>query len=267
MIIHACDGRSVHFVALLKWLFAKPMVITRHVVFPLKRFLSRWSYQQANAVVGVSKRASENLRLVSINATTIYGSVDKLAENEEILSQYSFALHRLKVGQVGNFQEVKNFPLTIELAKKCPETDFYLIGSGVLEEQLKKQATGLNNVFFIPFTPYIGSIFQHIDVQILPSHSEGLPSVILEGYQYAVPVLAHAVGGIPEIVEHGQTGFLIEQNQVENYQYYIQQLQPNLPLLSQLTQQTKQYWQQHDFSSVRMAKEYENIYNQILNKC
>ncbi|WP_169539979.1 glycosyltransferase family 4 protein [Niabella aurantiaca] len=48
------------------------------------------------------------------------------------------------------------------------------------------------------------------DVYVLPSYNEGLPISILEAMSYSKPVIATTVGGIPEVVEEGRNGFLIE---------------------------------------------------------
>lgn len=53
-------------------------------------------------------------------------------------------------------------------------------------------------------------LFQICDVYILPSYKEGLPLSILEAMSYGLPIVSTKVGGIPEIVEHGKNGLLIE---------------------------------------------------------
>lgn len=264
LIIHALDGRGVHIAALLKKLTNRPLVITRQVGFSLKRKSSQKSYAAADMLVGVSRQISTNLAIFNPNIATVYGCLKPLQENAEFEQQwFSQKSSGLKIAQIGNFQAVKNFPLTIALAKQNPQVKFYLVGSGVLENELKIQANGLNNLTFIPFTPYVGSVLKHIDLLIMPSHSEGLGMAILEAYQYGVPVLAHATGGIPEIVEHENTGFLIQDNQIDAYQTILDRLIEEPEILSGLQQNAKAFLMQQDFSAQRMANEYHHIYQTI----
>lgn len=105
-----------------------------------------------------------------------------------------------------------------------------------------------------------------MDLQLVPSHSEGMGFVILEGYLYKRPVLAHKTGGIPEIVQHGKTGFLIENNDIAAYQAILQQLVDNPEQLQIMQNHIADYMQNMDFSVERMIKEYEDAYQMLLTK-
>lgn len=267
LIVHALDGRGAHFAGLFKRLFKAKSVITRQVNFAFKRKSSQKAYANADMLVGVSKQITENLAQLNPNTATVYGCLKPLQENAEFEQRYfSAPTSGLKIAQIGNFQAVKNFPLTIELARRNPTVQFYLVGSGELENELRIQVQGLANIAFIPFTPYVGSVLKHINLLIMPSHSEGLGMAILEAYQYGVPVLAHATGGIPEIVEDAKTGWLIQENQVEQYQIMLNTLLQSPQKLDECQQHIARFLQQHDFSAERMANEYAAIYRHILAK-
>ncbi|MDO4697074.1 MAG: glycosyltransferase family 4 protein [Pasteurellaceae bacterium] len=264
LIIHAQDGRGAHLAAILKKISGKPTVITRHVAFPFKRKSSTKSYQQADRLVGVSQKITEILKALNPNSQTIYGCIKPLQENPEFEQRYfSPQKAQFHIGHIGNFQPIKNFPLTIELAQHFPQHHFYLVGSGELENELKQQANGLNNLYFIPFTDHMGSVFKQLDLQLVPSHSEGLGGIILEGYQYQVPVIAHATGGIPEIVQQDKTGYLSEKNQLADYQAYLTELTTHPEKLNELKQQISQFCQQRNFTAERMAEEYHQLYQQF----
>lgn len=266
-LIHAQDGRGAQLGGLLKTLFAAKLIITRHVDFPLKRRSSQKAYRIADCIVGVSRAISEKLSVLNEQTQTIYGAVRSIEYNDDLIKKYGLNQkheYALRIVQIGNFQAVKNFPLTIELAKQNPDKLFYLLGSGAMENELKAQAADCKNVIFIPFTPYIGSVLKHCDLMILPSHSEGLPGVILEAYACKIPVLANRVGGIVEIVEHGKTGFLIENNDIKQYQQYLNQLSTSPQLLLQMQLNAAHFVQEKDFSAKRMANEYRVLYRQLL---
>lgn len=265
IVLHAQDGRSAHIVHLLHKLSTKPYLITRHVYKAFKRKSSTKAYQQANALVGVSQQITHRLKELNAKVHTIYGCIKPSQEDAAFEKKYfAQSKERLRIAHVGNLQEIKNHHLTIELAKHFPTIDFYIVGSGELEQTLKQQAQGLINVFFIPFTPFVGSVFKNVDLQILPSHLEGFGGVILEGYQYHVPILAHKIGGIPEIVEDGKTGFLIEGNALEAYKSILKQVLSGEISLEVLQSEIKRFNQEHDFSAQRMGEEYSAIYQSLL---
>lgn len=265
LIIHTHDGRGAHVGYLLKRLTGCKLVITRRMTKPFKRGLSSLAYRHADYLAGVSQQIVNILKPLNPHTRVVYGGVNPSQENEAFERQYFSAPHtQLRVAHVGNLQPVKNFELTVQLAALFPQIAFYLVGSGPLEEVLKQQAKSLNNVFFIPFTPYIGSVFKHVDLQILPSHSEGLGVVILEGYRYGVPIMANRIGGIPEIVEDGITGVLVEHNNIQKYQHFLQQIQQQHIDLNTLRRQAKAFMQTHDFTKERMARDYWEIYQELL---
>lgn len=266
LIIHTHDGRGAHIGYLLKCLTGCKLIITRRMTKPLKRGLSTLAYRKADCLVGVSQQIASILQPLNIHTRVVYGGVNPSREDEKFEQQYFSLPHtQLRVAHVGNLQPVKNFELTIKLAALYPQVEFYIVGSGILENSLKEQAKSLENVFFIPFTPYVGSVFKNVDLQILPSHSEGLGVVILEGYRYGVPVMANHVGGIPEIVLDGETGILVENNLLEAYCAFLDKIQHHKLDLQKLSQQAQAFMESHDFTKERMAREYWEIYQQLLS--
>jgi glycosyltransferase involved in cell wall biosynthesis len=89
---------------------------------------------------------------------------------------------------------------------------FVLFGDGTLRESLTRQiaARGLEGRFILAgFRSDLDQFLPHFDLMVLPSFSEGLPNVALEALAARVPVVATAVGGTPEVIEDGQTGYLV----------------------------------------------------------
>ncbi|MHA1381776.1 MAG: glycosyltransferase family 4 protein [Candidatus Helarchaeota archaeon] len=82
-----------------------------------------------------------------------------------------------------------------------------------------------NKVYFQGWITNISNFLNSIDVLVLPSLSEGTPRIILEAYFHKIPVIASKIGGIPEILQDGITGFLVRPKSVkelkEKMKYFI----------------------------------------------
>lgn len=121
---------------------------------------------------------------------------------------------------IGRFEEVKNHKGLIEAFARLRSSGerfagarIALVGSGPLEESVKSLVyrLGLREaVSFLGVRDDIAELLHESKCLILPSYYEGLPLTILEAMSAGLPVLASAVGGIPDVVEDGITGFLFD---------------------------------------------------------
>lgn len=94
---------------------------------------------------------------------------------------------------------------------KVPDAELWLVGDGPLKPRVEfglRRLACENRVRIFPGGPDLLPFYRQASVLALSSLREGLPNVILEGMACGVPVAATAVGGIPEVVEDGRTGFL-----------------------------------------------------------
>ena len=89
---------------------------------------------------------------------------------------------------------------------------FLLVGDGPERNAIRREIAdhGLDGYFvFLKQRRDVGSILGCCDLGILASHTEGLPNVVLEYMAAGLPVVATAVGGVPEMIEHGRHGLLV----------------------------------------------------------
>ena len=94
---------------------------------------------------------------------------------------------------------------------KVPDAELWLVGDGPLKPRVEfglRRLACENRVRIFPGGPDLLPFYRQASVLALSSLREGLPNVVLEGMACGVPVAATAVGGIPEVVEEGRTGFL-----------------------------------------------------------
>ncbi len=120
------------------------------------------------------------------------------------------------VGSAGRLSPEKGFRVLVEaaaiVAGSDPGVGFVHFGDGPLRESLKARIAdlGLEQRFILAgFRDDIDRFMPHWDLSVLPSFTEGLPTVVLESYAAGVPVVATAVGGTPEAVADGVDGYLV----------------------------------------------------------
>jgi glycosyltransferase involved in cell wall biosynthesis len=122
----------------------------------------------------------------------------------------------------GRLSPEKGFAVLVEAAaticRDNPQAGLVLFGEGVLRPELEQRIAklGLANRFLMPgFRTDLDTLIGAADVVVLPSYTEGLPNVALEASAAGVPVVATAVGGTPEAVADGESGFLVPPGQPE----------------------------------------------------
>lgn len=129
-----------------------------------------------------------------------------------------------RIMHVGGFTFEKNHQGLIEIfeevLKEQPAATLYLVGDGPLKkdlEQLVKTKRLETNVKFCGFQSNPMSYMRSADALVLPSIIEGLPGVLLEAFYCKIPVVAHNVGGIQEIVKNKVTGRLIQKGDTKAF--------------------------------------------------
>lgn len=97
-----------------------------------------------------------------------------------------------------------------------PRLHLLICGDGPLRGQLEEQARacGADNVRFLGHRRDVDTLMPGFDLFVLPSLTEGFPNVLLEAAACHVPIVATKVGGVPEIILHGETGQLVEAGNV-----------------------------------------------------
>src|SRR4051812_6746718 len=121
------------------------------------------------------------------------------------------------IGTVGRLNEVKRQDVLIRafarLRRQFDRAHLILVGDGPSRAELEKLVGDLGLgacVHFTGYQPSSGPYLQAMDVFSMTSRSEGMPQAMLEASVVGVPVVASRVGGIPELVEDGRTGILVE---------------------------------------------------------
>ena len=118
---------------------------------------------------------------------------------------------------VGRLDYPKGVPDLIKAAKpivKNHDIEFVITGKGPQREQYERMVEQAGLTDHVTFTGFVTrerqiQLYQNATVFTLPSHYEGLPTVLLEAMACGAPVVATDVGGCPEVIDHGENGLLV----------------------------------------------------------
>ncbi len=176
----------------------------------------------ANHVVAVSHGQREKILALGVSpdkVSVIHNAINLLEMHTKsypsLRLQLGFPDDALIVASAGRLSPEKNYGTMIDVSKEVASHNqsvyFVIFGEGFLRPVLEEQiaSMGLTRRFLLPgFRTDLQVVLHDIDIFMLPSFTEGLPNVILEAFAAQKPVVATRVGGTPEVVQEGISGFL-----------------------------------------------------------
>ena len=126
------------------------------------------------------------------------------------------------VGFVGRLSAEKGPDLFLRMAlsvrTQVPSAEFLLVGDGAMLKQLQlfaKRFGVADAVHFAGSQDDMPAVFNELDVLVSSSLTEAMPLAVMEAMASGVPAIACKVGGIPDLVAHGVTGWLVDAGDVE----------------------------------------------------
>jgi len=189
--------------------------------YRLPRRLIRWAARQAAAVVTVSQALKDKLVALGVEHERIHVlrngvDLELFHPNDQERLRAELDLRRPTLLSVGNLLAFKGHGLVIEALSLLPQCELVIAGEGpdrAAFEALARQRGVSERVRFV------GSLDQQdlrryycaADALVLASSREGWPNVLLEAMACGTPVIATAVGGVPEIVTSTEAGVVVEE--------------------------------------------------------
>jgi glycosyltransferase involved in cell wall biosynthesis len=188
--------------------------------YRVPRRLVRWAAARAAGVVAVSEALRERLIELGVPA----GRVQVLRNGVDLalFAPQDRAAARRELGldaagpivlSVGSLLPVKAVDLVIRAVAALPKALLVVVGDGPDKAKLQRLAQDLSlGVRFLGSMAQarLATAYNAADVLVLASAREGCPNVLLEALACGTPVVAAAVGGVPEIVREPAAGRLIE---------------------------------------------------------
>jgi glycosyltransferase involved in cell wall biosynthesis len=203
-----------------------PLVNSRRVAYPLgKNWLSRARYLSAARILAVSQFVKKSVvdsgipaeRIVVIYEGVKVHSAPSATQRSEARKRWGIREEEILFGCVGYLLPEKGQEFAVramvEVRAKFPRARLLLAGDGPCRSQLASLARDLgiaDAVIFAGFVEEIAQVYRALDAFVFPSLAEPLGTSLLAAMGWGLPVVAVASGGVPEYVEHGVSGLLVE---------------------------------------------------------
>jgi glycosyltransferase involved in cell wall biosynthesis len=211
-------------------------------------------------------RANLNVKYVP-NGVEVIGQISTQQKND-LCKRIGIINTFPIIGAVGTMVIGKGFDLLIKaleiLTRRKVEFTLLFIGDGPMVADLKRQSSlslPKDNVLFTGAIPNARALFPAFDLLCMPSiHQEGMPNVLMEASAAGLPVVASRVGGAPDLVEDGITGFLVLPNQVDSLADKLERLLVDPELRQRMGQAGKEKMGRElsvETMVTRMTKVYE----------
>lgn len=203
-----------------------PLVVTEHTEGAWQgrsaHLVSRLICRRARRMIAVSTPIRQRLierdgvgpEKISLVPNAVIPASDTLPSNPDVPPE---GWHEGQlVGVVARLQPEKGIANFLKAAARvsssCPEARFLVVGDGPLREALLRLADRLGlreRVRFLGHRADARALIGLLDVLAVPSLTEGTPLTVLEAMAAGVPIVASAVGGVPDQVRHGKEGLLV----------------------------------------------------------
>jgi glycosyltransferase involved in cell wall biosynthesis len=225
-LVHANEPHALSSAWLARAHHSVPIVISRRIALPLSQsFFSFARYRATASVVAVSHFVEQSViqsGLPAERVSVIYDGVQIPPEISE--TQREIARQRLGIpreipciGNVAAFVPEKGHALLLKAFAKLralfPQCVLILSGEGPELPKLQSLTMQLHvteAVKFLPASIEIETMFAAMDIFAFPSHEEPLGSALLAAMAHALPAVALARGGVPEVLENGKNGVLVD---------------------------------------------------------
>ncbi len=259
-IIHGHDYKTDILAYILKLLNPKVhLVSTAHgwITTTFKGSLYKWIHLRAlrrfNHLITVSE-ATKSLMvrsgIVADKIRVIYNGIDSETWRDSDLhsslrDEWGIPGSAFVVGTVGRIGDEKDYSTFLNVARaimdKYADVFFVVVGEGKEDERERLIAYAENlaisgKVLFAGFRSDLFRVYKTFDIFLMTSLTEGLPNTMLEAMSMGLPVVTTSVGGIPELLEGGKSGFMYEVGDVEGLAAKIMELITNEDLRDQLSE-------------------------------
>jgi len=257
------------------WVFNEPLPLWKKKFYKLAEKISAKSLSniitlsKIDTEIGALEKIAKPDKFIQIyNGIKLSDPLPREIAISKINEKFSInlAANQKIIGTITNFYKTKGLKYLItawnDVIQKFPDSKLIIFGEGDLRNKLEKQieAAHLENSILLPGSlTNAAKYLKILDIFVLSSVKEGLPYVIFEAMQAKLPIIATAVGGIPEMIENNVNGLLISPADPHEISDSINKILNNPELGNKLSENAYQTVNQK-FSFQKMIEETKNLY-------
>lgn len=243
----------------------------------LKKMI-RFGIEQSDVVTAVSKslvNQTKEMLHIDKDIEVVYNFVNEKEyykkDRHNIREKYNFSREEKVIIHISNFRKVKRLADVVKTFHRIQQevpSRLLLVGDGPEYSRIVELVRELKLekiVHFLGKQKNIPELLSAADLKLLLSEKESFGLVLLEAMACGVPCIGSNVGGIPEVIEHGVTGYIEELGNIDAFS------DKAIELLSdhhkwEIFSQNSQARVREKFLSTQIRKQYENLYYDALGE-
>ncbi|GHT06110.1 glycosyl transferase [Bacteroidia bacterium] len=231
----------------------------------LHRIINKMAIKKSDALICVSNAVRDNLLEIAPpqeaeKIRLVHNGITFQTQSTESNPVFETDPQKLNFALIGRIKPThKGQCLLLDAIAKLPfdrlsRCHFYFVGSPVpgqeyMQDEVVAKINDLNlneKVTIIPFVKEIEQVYQKMDAVIVPSTFEDpFPTTVLEAMFFAKPVIGTQMGGIPEMIQDKETGFLVNKNDADDLAAKISYFIDNQNVINEMGEKGKLYFEKH----------------------
>jgi len=242
--------------------------------------IERWLARHTDRLVAVSEQVRRDLLGLGIGRPERFSVVPLGLDLERFLAadarrgqlrhELGFTERERVIGIVARLVPIKAHEVFLQaaaaVAERVPESRFVIVGDGERRNELEALSHRLGlgeRLRFLGWRRDLDTVYADMDVVALTSRNEGSPVSLIEAMASARPVVATRVGGVPDLVEHGVTGYLVPPGDILRFARAIEDVLAS-PDRGRALGEAGRHRVHPAFSAQRLVADMDALYTELL---
>ncbi|MBI3135313.1 MAG: glycosyltransferase family 4 protein [Bacteroidetes bacterium] len=219
---------------------------------------------------------AEKFRVIPLGFDLDRFAANRAVKRKSFRDTYALSENEIAVGIIGRLTAIKNHELFIESICRVAKTSekkirAFIIGDGERMSELRElagraeESCGSKLFEFTSWVRNVDDLLPGLDIVALCSFNEGTPVSLIEAQASGVPVITTNVGGVADVVDNGNTGFVIDGFEVDDFAEKLGLLVENKEIREKMSQNGWGYVE-HKFHYRRLCADVAKLYHELLAK-